>query len=371
MAAGQLAQVPRRHRRAVAERLAVVAHDRRQEADHVRLDHQLVVLGPVALGHQPRERQLVVGAPRLGEADREGLHRGAARARHARHHDRRVDASGEESAQGHVGHQPVRHRLLDGLPDAGRRLGLVQVRQRGGEAGPVVAAHQRRAAAAQLQRVARRQLLHAPVDGVGGRHVLQRQVGVQRRQRQVGGRALVGHQRPQLGREDESVRTLGVEQRLLAESVARQQQRVVPRVPYRQREHPPEQLGYARPDLLVEVRHHLGVAAAAEPVALGQQVGAELGVVVDLAVDDDRDAAVLVGHRLPAGVRQVDDREAPVGQRDGAAREEAVPIGAAVDHGRGEPLGRARRGRRVRARRQRPRDAAHQPARPLAARSWS
>ena len=65
-------------------------------------------------------------------------------------------------------------------------------------------------------------------------------------------------------------------------------------------------------------------------VAAGEQLLAQLGVVVDLAVEDDDDGAVLVGHRLRAA-GDVEDREPPVAEADAVADVEAVAVGAAVD----------------------------------------
>src|SRR5205085_11922119 len=67
----------------------------------------------------------------------------------------------------------------------------------------------------------------------------------------------------------------------------------------------------------------------------------ELFVVVDLAVLDDDDGAVLVRDRLVAGV-EVDDRQAAGGEPDRAVDEHSVRIGAAVRERRAhrsEPLG--------------------------------
>ena len=56
-----------------------------------------------------------------------------------------------------------------------------------------------------------------------------------------------------------------------------------------------------------------GVAVGAEAVAGAFEPAAQLAEVVDLAVEDDPDRAVFVGHRLmPAG--QVDDRQPPMAQ---------------------------------------------------------
>ena len=64
---------------------------------------------------------------------------------------------------------------------------------------------------------------------------------------------------------------------------------------------------------LVGVDDDLGVAAGAEAVAERLELGAQLDVVEDLAVEDDPQRAVLVGQRLLAG-RQVDDGQAGVRQ---------------------------------------------------------
>ena len=72
-------------------------------------------------------------------------------------------------------------------------------------------------------------------------------------------------------------------------------------IPRSRREHP-------GPLVLVEVDEDLGVALRAERVAPGLEPAPEGGEVVDLAVEDGPDRAVLVRERLmPAG--QVDDRQ--------------------------------------------------------------
>ena len=58
----------------------------------------------------------------------------------------------------------------------------------------------------------------------------------------------------------------------------------------------------------------LGVGAAVELVALGLELGTEFLEVVDLAVEDNDDAAVLIGHGLSAGLGQVEDRQAAEAQ---------------------------------------------------------
>ena len=64
---------------------------------------------------------------------------------------------------------------------------------------------------------------------------------------------------------------------------------------------------------------HLGVAVRAEAVPARLELGADVGEVVDLAVEDDPDRAVLVGERLIAG-REIDDAQAAMPEADPGAR---------------------------------------------------
>ncbi len=66
------------------------------------------------------------------------------------------------------------------------------------------------------------------------------------------------------------------------------------------------------------------------------QRGAQFGVVVDLAVEDDDDRTVLVVHRLLAAA-DVDDREPPVAKPHARLGVEAVAIRAAMADRRRHP----------------------------------
>jgi len=66
-------------------------------------------------------------------------------------------------------------------------------------------------------------------------------------------------------------------------------------------------------------------------------------VVVDLAVEDDSAAVVLVSHRLPAERREVDDREPVVTERGPVVELEPLPVGPAV----GERLDHALQARAI------------------------
>ena len=150
--------------------------------------------------------------------------------------------------------------------------------------------------------------------------------------------------------EDESLGQQRVEQRLDAEPVAGEHELPPARVPDGEGEHPVEAGDAGRTLLLVEVQDRLGVGARAVRVALGLELGAQRLVVVDLAVVGDPDRAVLVGHGLVAGGRQVDDRQPAMAQRDplSGIGPRAVVVGAAMALGRRHVTGdRLADGKRV------------------------
>ena len=96
--------------------------------------------------------------------------------------------------------------------------------------------------------------------------------------------------------------------------------------------------------LLVGVHDDLAVGAGREAVAAGLELFAQLAVVVDLAVDDRRDRAVLGVERLVAA-GHVDDRQARVGERERAEPSDALAVGPAVAQRLDHPLrGLGRRG---------------------------
>jgi hypothetical protein len=113
------------------------------------------------------------------------------------------------------------------------------------------------------------------------------------------------------------------------------------------------------------VNDHLGVGVVGlEGVASCEELLAQRQVVVDLAVEDDLDAAVLVRHRLVRRRREVDDREPPEREPDLATGcdPQARPVGPAVHHRVAHPSERLAVDRMARLSRQPPHDPAH-PAR--------
>ena len=89
------------------------------------------------------------------------------------------------------------------------------------------------------------------------------------------------------------------------------------------------------------------------------QVGPQRLEVVDLAVEDDPDRAVLVRHRLPAGRTQVNDAEPSVRQADGPIAVDAGVIRPAMGQHGVHPLQHRALDRPRRVEVQFPADPAH------------
>ena len=106
-------------------------------------------------------------------------------------------------------------------------------------------------------------------------------------------------------------------ERLLADPVARKDQLTFPPIPQREREHPDGVLqrpsqppGFDRREQGLRV----GMAGPIRRLPFVLQLLAKLLMIIDFAVVDDDVAAAVRVHRLIAGRRNVDDREAVVGE---------------------------------------------------------
>src|SRR6266498_516392 len=111
-----------------------------------------------------------------------------------------------------------------------------------------------------------------------------------------------------------------VEERPDAEPISREEHRFRTTIVNRERELPVQAGQHPRAPLLVRMDEHFRIAAGAEAMPGGLQVGPQLEVVVDLAVVDDEHGAVLIPEGLPpAG--DVDDAEAHVSQADPRSEE--------------------------------------------------
>ncbi len=117
--------------------------------------------------------------------------------------------------------------------------------------------------------------------------------------------------------------------RLDAQAVAGGEEDVAAEIPDGEGEHAAEAGQAIGAVLFVGVEDGFGVAVASVAMAGGFERRAGGGVVEDLAVIDDDEGAVLVGHGL-AAAGEVDDAEAAVAEKSAGAVEKMRVVGAAV-----------------------------------------
>ena len=196
--------------------------------------------------------------------------------------------------------------------------------------------------------VRRRQLVDTLEEGLLGCRILQRHVRTQGLFVDRLVEVRVVQEALDLGTEEHArsaVARIGhgiVVERLDAKDIAGAKKLILLLVPDDEGVHTAQTIEYRLAPLLVAVQEALGVGAAVELIALGLELGAKLLEVVDLAVEDDNDAAVLIGHGLSAGLGQVEDRQAAEAEGNAAVDKLTAHVGTAMDdavHHLGEHLG--------------------------------
>src|SRR5439155_13779954 len=127
-------------------------------------------------------------------------------------------------------------------------------------------------------------------------------------------KVLVEEERLQLRPEEERPsRDQGVEERLLSQPVAGQEELPPSLIPHGKGEHAPQVRQEPGTVLLIEVDDHLRVGPCLEAVPPGLEQSSQFDEVVYLAVQDNPHGAVLIGDGLPAGI-EIDDGKAPTRQ---------------------------------------------------------
>ena len=155
------------------------------------------------------------------------------------------------------------------------------------------------------------ELVDAAVDAVRGRHVPPAHVGAKALPVDLRRPAIVGAQCLQLRAEHEQAAESRPVERLDADPIARQVQRSRLPIPRGEGEHAVEPLQRRRHTPMgAGLDQHLAVRLPAKHSSRGGQLEAQLGVVVDLAVVGQDEAPAGGEHRLPAGRREVEDRQA-------------------------------------------------------------
>ena len=293
----------------------------------------------------PRNRQrgngFIVGP--IGEVDVERRRPLARDAAVRGDHERRVDSTGQERRYRDVRHRLGRHGVeqrargrLDGFPEGADGIGarldplvLAQVMplRADGETTRLGESLDVREAGRRLRDVAEAQKV------VAGLAVDR---GPESRQRE---------ERLHLAREGPLAVVPREEQGLHPEAVSGEEHASRPTVVDREREDPAQAGDHLLAVFFVQVDQHLGVGGATEAVAAVLQLGREVPVVVDLAVEDDVHAGVLVRHRLVARWGEVDQRQAAVDELAVLVRPVPIAIGAPMREQSGGPGGPGRVGR--------------------------
>src|ERR1700732_1405147 len=97
-------------------------------------------------------------------------------------------------------------------------------------------------------------------------------------------------------------------ERLFAKTIARDEQTTTTVIPQRKGEHAVEMLNHLTAVFFVKMRQDFGVRGTAKRVAARFQIGAQLAVVVEFAVEDHGYTLIFVESRLLAG-EQINDRQ--------------------------------------------------------------
>ncbi len=200
--------------RRVGERLVEGVGQAREEESGIRAQHELLVARAVHLRDRARVVQLVERA--LLEPDRERVHRLARLLRGEGGEERRVDAAREQHSDGDVGDQVRAHGVAEACAQLLGELRGVLVPHLGSRdrRGPRVGLDPRRPVLPD-KKVPGRQLPCALEDGVGRRHGVEGEKGLQRIEVDRASR-----ERPELRSEREAAFVFAVEEGLDAVAVA-------------------------------------------------------------------------------------------------------------------------------------------------------
>ncbi len=131
------------------------------------------------------------------------------------------------------------------------------------------------------------------------RHVLVGQIFVQGLRVDVPRHAGDLQEAFQLAGEQQPAGLVAIDQRLLAQAVAGQEQQAALGVPEGEGEHAVQQADHFRAFIFIEMDEGFRVALRLEAMPAAFEAAAQGGEIVNLAVEDDPHRLVLVGQRLP------------------------------------------------------------------------
>ena len=175
-----------------------------------------------------------------------------------------------------------------------------------------------------------RQLADPGKGGLRRRHILQRQIMVDRGQIGHARHARPGEHSLDLRAEHKPGASTRPIERFFTDAISSQNQTSRAPVPQRQRKHPAQPRKDPRSPGVPAIDDDLGVAAAAKRITQRRQLAAEFCKVVYLAVVGNPDIAISARHRLMAGRREIDDRQSGMGKAGPAVGPHAFVIGPAM-----------------------------------------
>ena len=176
----------------------------------------------------------------------------------------------------------------------------------------------------------RRELMHTAIDRVWIGYIAEGKELLDRLRIEPAIELRAAQQRFQFRSEEQpAVREKTVIERLFAEPVARQEQRLTPLVRQGEGEHPIEAIEARLAPLLPSVNDDLRVAASAKDMSQRRQFGHQLREIVDLAVEDDADRMVFVEERLVTA-RKINDGQPAMPQPDPRRKIKPVAVGATM-----------------------------------------
>jgi hypothetical protein len=304
-----------------------VVDEPRQQLNGVQSDGLLVMVSSGDIGKATRRLALV--KLRCVEADRERSQRVGQLASRIGDDRARINTTGQESAERHVGDEMRAHGIfqrgiqrLDPL-----RLGTVGVWLP--VQAPIASGTLDVSVGTDDQMMARLKLAHATIDRERRRNVLQVQVVIECIEIDAAIQPRPRSECLDFGREGDAVAVEGITKWFDADPVARQQQALQAPVPERKCEHAAQMMHDIGTPLLVSVHDCLAIAVAAEPMASRHQFGSQLAIVVDLTVRYQPDGLVFIRQRLSTRSR-INDCKTSVRECDRAFQVDVAAIGAAV-----------------------------------------
>ena len=330
VAAGEFGHQVGGDERRVRDGLVHVPQESRQKRNDIGLDDDLVVVRTELLRHLTCIREFVVEGFGFAasESDGIGLDGLIAMGGHKRNHGARIDSPRQECADGNVAHHLHPNRFLEACADSSDPLAFGREAIDCRRDAPIPPLLQTTVACRQQR--CRRQFANAAENGLGRGDIPEREIRLQCSGVQLAGYVRYREDRLGLAREDQPAAVLPEVERLDAEPVAADQKPFASRVPQSERIHAVQAFDERIALGFVEMENRFAIGVGLEAVPPGQEVVAKLPIVVNLAIGDEPQRAVLVCKRL-VPTANVDDGKPAHSKRQRTVDVRAFIVGTAMD----------------------------------------